>query len=302
MAWSNEYTHCGIVTAILLFVTAACGRPDVAVSTHPAGSAPVVSSPATSLVDSIVIPDGPAGVQARRGLAILAATPDSMPQYVGAGLRCFSCHLENGTRPNAIPLVGAYVRYPNYASRDDRVISIQDRVNNCFQRSLAGKRVPVDDPRMTAIVTYLAVMSRGVKVGSHVLGEGMPVLAMLRGDTANGSAIFTSRCARCHGMDGQGIPPATALWGPHSYSIGASLARVERAATFIRHNMPFDSAGVLSNQQSFDVASYILSHPRPDSPDKNSDWSQGGAPADVPYATQGHIAFNPPRLLAAPLR
>ena len=128
------------------------------------------------------------------------------------------------------------------------------------------------------------------------------MIAMLRGDTSNGSAIFTARCARCHGMDGQGIPPATALWGPHSYSIGASLPRVERAGTFIRHNMPFDSAGALSNQQSFDVASYILSDPRPDSPGKNSDWRQGGAPADVSYATQGHIAFNRPRLLAAPLR
>ncbi|MDQ6738362.1 MAG: c-type cytochrome [Gemmatimonadota bacterium] len=298
----DERTRSSIVAALLILAMTACGRPDAVVATPPDHSATVAPVPATSLVDSIVIPDGPAGVQANRGFAILAATRDSMPEYVGAGLRCFSCHLENGTRPNAIPLVGAYVRYPNYASRDDRVISIQDRVNNCFQRSLAGRRVPVDDPRMTAIVMYLAVMSRGVRVGSHVAGEGMPMLAMRSGDTARGSAIFTARCARCHGMDGQGIPPATALWGPRSYAIGASLARLERAATFIRHNMPFDSAGVLDDQQAFDVASYVLTHARPDSPDKQSDWSRGGAPADVPYATQGHVAFNPPRLLPAPMK
>ncbi len=132
-------------------------------------------------------------------------------------------------------------------------------------------------------------------------GEGLPTLDPMRGDTSRGAGIFTARCSRCHGGDGQGIPPATALWGPRSYSIAASLARLERAASFIRNNMPFDSAGVLSNQESFDVAAFVLSHPRSDSPGKEKDWSGGGAPTDVPYDTRGHSAFNPPRLLPAPL-
>lgn len=305
MGLSAKHDRSMFIAGCLALLGGACGRSDVAVIAHPdrpAAVASVASQPATALVDSIIIPTGPAGVEARRGFAILAATHDSMPEYAGAALRCFSCHLDNGTRPNAIPLVGAYVRYPNYATRDDRVISIQDRVNNCFERSLAGRRVPVDDARMTAIVMYLAVMSRGVSVGSHVAGEGMPTLPMLPGDTARGAAIFTARCARCHGMDGQGIPPATALWGPRSYSIGASLARIERAATFIRHNMPFDSAGVLSDQQSFDVASYVVSRPRPDSRGKQSDWPEGGAPADVPYETRGHTAFNSPRVLSPAMK
>jgi thiosulfate dehydrogenase len=75
------------------------------------------------------------------------------------------------------------------------------------------------------------------------------------------------------------------------------MARQERAASFIRHNMPFDRPGTLSDQQAFDVAAYMVAMPRPDLPGKESDWPNGGAPADVPYDTKGHKAFRPPRVL-----
>ena len=247
--------------------------------------------------DSTVFPSGPEGASARRGFAILAATRDSMRGYVGAGLRCLSCHLDNGRRANGIPFTGAYARYPHYVAREGRMMSIQDRVNACFRRSLAGHGIPVDGMEMNDIVTYLALVSRGVAVGTHVTGEGLPTIPTLSGDTSRGASIYARRCARCHGDKGQGISPATPLWGARSYSIGASLARVGRAATFVRHNMPLDSAGVLSDQQSYDVAAYIMSHPRPDMRGKERDWSAGGAPSDVPYDTRGHAAFNPPRLL-----
>jgi thiosulfate dehydrogenase len=61
--------------------------------------------------------------------------------------------------------------------------------------------------------------------------------------------------------------------------------------------MPQTQPGKLTPQEAFDVAAYINSHARPDSPGKEGDWPMGGAPKDVPYATQGHAAFNPPTLL-----
>ncbi len=293
MAYIRTSRGVRTAAALVWVVAAGCKKDDIKSATPQAAvDTAVVAS--DSVVFPVVFPDGPAGAAARRGLAILSATRDSMPAYVGADLRCFSCHLDQGRRPNAVPLTGAYVRYPNYTTRDDRVISIQDRVNNCFNRSLAGRSIPVDGDQMNAIIIYLAVMSRNVAVGSHVPGEGLPKLAMLAGNPSRGATIFSARCARCHGADGQGIPPATPLWGPRSYSIGASLARLERAATFIRHNMPFDSAGVLNDQQSFDVAAFVLTHARPDSPGKTQDWADGGAPLDVPYDTRGHRAFHPP--------
>ena len=76
------------------------------------------------------------------------------------------------------------------------------------------------------------------------------------------------------------------------------MARQERAASFIWHNMPQTAPGSLKPQDAFDLAAYINSHSRPDSPEKEKDWPTGGAPRDVPYATKGHVAFNPPpRLL-----
>jgi thiosulfate dehydrogenase len=249
---------------------------------------------ATTLYDSATYPSGPEGAAARRGFAILAATRDSLPGYVGNSLRCFSCHIDNGRRPNGIPLTGVYARYPNYTTRDGRMITIQDRVNNCMRRSMAGRNIPPDSKDMNDIVTYLALVSHGVAVGAKVNGQGLPKMPQMSGDTSRGASIFTARCARCHGVDGQGIPPATPLWGPRSYSIGASLARVERAASFIRHNMPFDSAGVLNDQQAYDVAAFVVSHARRDAHGKELDWPSGGAPRDVPYDTRGHKAFNPP--------
>jgi thiosulfate dehydrogenase len=72
------------------------------------------------------------------------------------------------------------------------------------------------------------------------------------------------------------------------------MAREERAASFIWHNMPQTAPGTLTPQQSFDLAAFINSHPRPDSPGKERDWPTGGAPADVPYNTSGHTAHRPP--------
>jgi thiosulfate dehydrogenase len=150
---------------------------------------------------------------------------------------------------------------------------------------------------MRDIVAYLAFISRDVAPGGYVRGMGMPRMPALAGDSARGSVVFAASCASCHGADGAGNPVAPALWGARSYSIGASMARVERAASFIRHNMPFDRPGTLSDQQAFDVAAYVNAHPRPDTPGKEGDWPRGDAPADVPYATKGHAAFRPPPLL-----
>ena len=75
------------------------------------------------------------------------------------------------------------------------------------------------------------------------------------------------------------------------------MARAERAASFIQQFMPQTAPGSLSLQEAYDLAAYINSHPRPDSPNKENDWPKGGAPYDVPYATQGHEAFHPPELI-----
>jgi thiosulfate dehydrogenase len=47
--------------------------------------------------------------------------------------------------------------------------------------------------------------------------------------------------------------------------------------------MPIDRAQRLTEQQAFDVATYINTRPRPDFPRKIHDWPKGGKPAGADY-------------------
>lgn len=225
------------------------------------------------------------GVAVRRGRSILAATRDSLPAHVGSLLRCFSCHLDEGRRAAGLPLVGSYTRYPQYRLRRARVDLIEDRVNDCFVRSLNGHAIAADGDDMRDIVSYLAWLSRGVAVGDSVKPDGAAALKTLVPDTVHGARIFAESCVRCHGASGQGAGIVPPLWGPRSYNIGAGMARYRTTALFVLHNMPFDRPNTLTPQQALDVASYIDARPRPDLAGKEDDWPTGERPADVPYPT-----------------
>lgn len=268
---------------------AAMGKPAAAVEAGPLDYTPPPDS---------VIPDDELGKSIRRGLALVVNTTDSLPGYAPGNIQCASCHLNGGRTRDAASLAGVYARFPKYMDRSGAVIPLEDRINYCFTRSLAGTRLPPNSREMQDIIAYLAFLSSGVPVGSHVKGEGMPKMPALSGDSARGAALFATTCVACHGAEGNGNRPLIpALWGAASYSIGASMAREERAATFIRHFMPKSNPGSLTDQQAYDLAAYINSHPRPDSPGKEKDWPLGGAAADVPYNTVGHVAFKPPQKL-----
>lgn len=262
-------------------------------------AAPAVTRPVdyTPMHDSL-IPRDELGASIRRGMALITHTTDSLPAFAPGNIQCSSCHIDAGRRRDAAALIGVYARFPKYMDRTGAVIPIEDRVNYCFTRSLAGTKIPNDSREMQDIVAYLAFISTGLPVGAHVEGEGIPSLPPLSGDSARGAVLFATTCAACHGVNGQGNPPAfPALWGPKSYSIGASMAREERAAAFIRQFMPQNKPGTLTDQQAYDVSAFINSHPRPDSPGKEKDWPAGGAPRDVPYNTAGHAAYRAPRKL-----
>jgi thiosulfate dehydrogenase len=295
------------VVVAALGLAAACSLQEA--SSRPDSTAPSTSRAATKsgwnpdsyqppVVDST--PDDPYEAAVYRGLAILTHTRDSLPHYVHANLNCTSCHLDEGRRANAAPLVGVMARYPRYVDRVGAVVPIEDRINYCFTRSLAGARLPSDSREMQDLVAYFAFISRGVPTGEHVRGEGLAQMPKLTGDSAAGRRLFTDNCARCHGSTGAGMGVIPALWGPQPFSIGASMARTERAASFIRHNMPFDRPGTLTDQQAYDIAAYVTSMPRVDMPMKNKDWPDGGAPGDTPYDTKGHKAFHPPAILPRP--
>ena len=246
------------------------------------------------------IPNDSMGASIRRGLYLLRFTPESLPAYAPGRVRCTSCHQDDGLRPTAAPLTGSHARFPKYMPRSGAVIALADRVNYCFTRSLAGYAIPVGSREMTDLLAYMAFISDDIPVGTKIAGaDGLISMPdTLEGDVARGEALFTAKtCSTCHGATGEGVGPVPPLWGGNSYSVGASMARLERAASFIKHNMPQTAPGTLTAQEAFDLSAYINSHARPDSPGKEFDWPMGGAPKDVPYDTKGHSAFRPPPVL-----
>ena len=305
----------GVVLTSLSFA-AACSVVDSGKDTPRVTQAGVVAAHAAAAFDPAAwqpppdsaIPHDSLGASIRRGLALVMHTADSLPAYAPGNISCTNCHINGGRNAEAAPLAGSHARFPKYMDRTGAVIPLADRVNYCFTRSLAGNRIPVESREMQDILAYIAWLSSGVPVGEGKLLPGAEgILAMpeqLVGDKARGQAVFAAKCVVCHGADGAGnkaIPPGIpALWGPRSFSVGASMARQGKAASFIWHNMPYLQGKTLTHQEAFDVAAYVTSQPRPDSPGKESDWPAGGTPADVPYATKGHAAYLPPPVIARP--
>lgn len=294
---------------------AACQKPDTPADRDARGvrqsGAPVAAhfDPAAwTPPPESAIPNDSLGAAIRRGLALVTHTADSLPAYAPGRLNCSNCHLDAGRNVDAAPLAGAQARFPKYMDRTGAVIGLADRVNYCFTRSLGGNRLPVDSREMEDILAYIAWLSSDVPVGQGKKLAGaeglhdMPV--KLVGDRARGATVYAAKCVACHQASGQGnpsIPPGVPpLWGPKSFSVGASMARQGKAASFIWHNMPFGTKKTLTPQEAFDVAAYITAQPRLESPGKTGDWPTGGAPADVPYETKGHVAFLPPPLIARP--
>ena len=234
----------------------------------------------SEITDSVML------ASVRRGRALIHSTRDSLPTMVGASLTCANCHLADGTQKDAMPLVGAYARFPQYRGRSGKVDLLENRINDCFERSMNGKALSMQSAEMRDIVAYLAFLSRGYPVGGEMEGQATPALdTKLKGDTTRGRTVFTANCTVCHGVDGQGTLAAPPLWGSKSFNVGAGMARVQSAARFIHQLMPRDKPGTLTPQQAFDVASYVVSRPRPDFPGKEKDWPHGGAPSDVAYQT-----------------
>ncbi len=280
--------------AVTACLVTACAAPAATPSADgAAGNTPVLAWPAhVPLADTL--PADEAGARVRRGRALLAATRDSLPGYVGNALRCTSCHLEDGRRADALPWVGVVARFPEYRARNALVNRIADRINDCFERSLAGRPLPHDSDALRDMTAYLAFLSRGVPPGVRMAGQGAPPVTVTTADPGRGEAVYRNDCVRCHGADGEGTPLAPPVWGEGAYSIGAGMGRPSKAAAFIRANMPYDRPGTLSEQEALDVAAYINAQPRAAFAGSARDWPFGGAPVDVPYSTAGRTPRDPP--------
>ncbi len=239
----------------------------------------------------------PNSAQLIYGLRLMAQTHKLMPNNVGAALDCNSCHLDGGTIAKASPYFGVVSLFPMYAARAGRVITIEDRLNGCFQRSMHGAPLPVDSPEMKAMVAYMAWLKGEKGPDGKIVGRGLPKLdRSMKADPAHGEKVFAEKCAVCHGKNGEGTKSAAGdwifppLWGDQSFNIGAGMARTSTGAGFVKANMPIahqvkfpQDQGGLSDQDALDVGEFFTHQPRSDFPPKVNDFPKGGKPFNSRY-------------------
>jgi thiosulfate dehydrogenase len=188
-------------------------------------------------------------------------------EYVGNALNCTSCHLDNGRHEKAGTFLGTATAYPAWSPRESRVITLEDRVLNCFMRSCNGIRPPLGSEVSVAVTAYITSLSQGQALrmnSKRPVGPGAIKLLAVKPDQADikrGAALYTSRCAECHQKDGQGDKDNPPVWGERSYNDGAGLSSVENLAAWLKVAMPLDDTN-LTDQQALDVAAYVNSHKR----------------------------------------
>ncbi|MGA9700983.1 MAG: c-type cytochrome [Pseudomonas sp.] len=220
------------------------------------------------------LPDNAYGKLVRQGYALFVDTKRLAPEFVGNGLNCSNCHLDQGRLANSAPLWGAYPMYPAYRKKNDKVNTFAERLQGCFQFSMNGGKPPAADSiEITALSVYAYWLASKAPLGVELPGRGYPDVAQPTAgyDLRQGAQVYQGQCAVCHGAEGQGqkvgdsylMPP---LWGKDSYNWGAGMHRINTAASFIKHNMPLGKSGSLSDQQAWDVAAYVNSHERPQDP------------------------------------
>ena len=219
------------------------------------------------------IPDTPLGDIIRFGKDVFVNTQKYAKKYVGNGLNCVNCHLDAGRQAGSAPLWAAYVAYPAFLDKTKQVNTFTERLDVCFRYSMNGTMPPLDSEVITGLTAYSFWLATGAPVGAWLAGRGYPAVAAAaqRPDAARGKAVFATHCASCHGADGQGLKTGTTyvmppVWGRASYNKGAGMHRVETAAAFIKANMPMGQGNTLTDQQAWDVATFIDTQPRPPDP------------------------------------
>ena len=189
---------------------------------------------------------------------------------------------------------GAATKYPRYRARPGYEEDMARRINECIARSLAGRMLHEDGGDMRDMIAYMESLRSQPRPA--------PVDSVrLAGVVSRGRDAYGATCARCHGAGGEGTSLAPPAWGEGSFSIGAGLARQFTLATFLRHNMPFDHAVTLSQQQAADIAAFVLTQPRQDHPGKERDWPNADPPSDVAYITAAARAAGKPLPAPRPL-
>ena len=316
------------LTCALLLFTAACSK------SAPTGSAPDSGTPKLryqlagpliparmTMVTAWDYPQNPLtdtsldqsklSKEIQFGYRLFTNTPAEAARFVPSEVSCNNCHLNGGQRERAMPLVAISGVFPEYNRRAGRLISLNDRIVDCFLRSenatgklerdadgnvvgVTPESLPTPTSReVMALAAYLNWISRDNPIGKSPSWRGqntIPQASLIpveKLDKAKGEAIYRERCTSCHGPEGQGVfvgdKRPGPLWGPGSWNDGAGAARVYTLAGIIRYTMPYLDPGNMTDEDAQNLAAFITSQPRPSFPFKDRDYLVDPLPVDAVY-------------------
>ncbi len=274
---------------------------------QPAGAKPAEAPARPETVAPLRLPDdfphGRKGEVIRAGWEIFDDTPAALSAgaehagttYDGNALSCRNCHLDHGARPGALPLTD-FNTDRRYSPRKGLVITGEERINACLQRSLNASPLPAGSAELASLAAYLKwVADQGFAFTQE--GPGVRDFPDRRADFVTGETLFYNICAFCHGGEVTGEAPP--LWGPGSYGFGSDMNRLLVLAPFLAANMP-PGEPELSLEEAYDVAAFVNSRKRPHARGLDSDYpALTKKPVDVPYPpypdffTQEQHQFGP---------
>ena len=249
-------------------------------------------------------PDGELGRMVKLGEDILnnTNTHPLTKDLVGNKLQCKSCHLKGsdgkpGTGNGIGTFIGTATSFPAYSKREKTVQSLQDRINNCFMRSMNGKRPIIDTEASMAMATYITWLSDGMEMhmdgkrpcsplNSSKWAKNAKKMAKIQKKAThenyvNGQKLFEAKCAACHGKDGAGVGAFPPLWGKNdkgewlANNTGSGVSKLNKGAAWVQSNMPLGQGGTLTDQEAADIMLYVDGQERAD-----FDLKKGLLPAD----------------------
>ncbi|GBD98669.1 cytochrome c [bacterium BMS3Abin07] len=210
---------------------------------------------------------------------------------VGNKLTCTNCHLAGSDgKPGSAKGIGTFIGtaavFPAYSKREKTVQTLQDRINNCFMRSMNGTRPIIDTEASIAMATYITWLSQGIPMkmdekrpcglyNSNRWAKSVKKFAKIQRKAThqnylNGKKIYETKCAMCHGKNGQGIATFPPLWGKNSegewlsYNTGAGMSKLNKGAAWVQSNMPIGQGGTLTDQEAADIMLYVDAQPGAD--------------------------------------
>ncbi len=252
------------------------------------------------------LPLGDEGARIKYGYLLITKTSehigplakDPNRRYAGNNLTCNNCHLNAGRKIGSGSFVGVSNRFPQFRGRENKVGTMEERINGCMERSMNGRRIPEDSEEMQAMIAYMSWLSKDVPPDIEKLYKGYIRIKIpdIKANPEKGKKLYRIHCQICHKEDGTGMrirgeqftgylfPP---IGGNDTYNDGAGMNRILTAAQFIKGNMPLGAthdAPIVSDVEAYHLAAFINTFERHSKTNRQDDFPDKSLkPVSTPY-------------------